>query len=316
MKRHVIKKALTLMPKTLMSKAIGAATHWEVSPSLHRTAATLFAKAMHIDVEEYALQPDECATFADYFARPLKEGARPIAEGDDAIISPVDAKVSCFGDILDRRMIQAKGRDYSVAALLDNPEMALKFTNGSYITLYLSPRDYHRIHAPMDGDIRSASVIPGELFPVNAPSVRTIPNLFCVNERLITYLATKAGIMAVVKVGATCVGSVKASYCNLKTRDSTRVTEKNFVPPIPIHKGEELGRFELGSTVILLFQKDRIRFDSHLVEGMTVQMGQSIAQAIVPEKVPDVPEDNGSNAPKDSSKLADPIDDSTESTEN
>lgn len=280
MNSHVVKKALTLMPKTLMSKAMGVATHLEVSPKIHRKAASLFAKAMHIDVDEYALAPDQCDTFAQFFARPLKEGARPVAEGDDVVVSPVDARVSCFGDIHARRMIQAKGRDYSVAALLDDPAMAMRFADGSYVTLYLSPRDYHRIHAPLEGDIQSAAVIPGELFPVNGPSVRSIPNLFCVNERLISYLSTAAGLVAVVKVGATCVGSVKASYCDLMTRESREVREKDFHPPIHIGKGGELGTFEMGSTVILLFEKGRVRFDESLAEGQKVRMGQAIAQVV------------------------------------
>ena len=280
MKDSAIKKLLTLMPKSLMSRAVGAATHLEVSPTLHRRAAGLFAKAMHIDTDDYALRPEECTTFAEFFARPLKEGARLVAEGDDVVVSPVDAKVSSFGEIRARRLIQAKGRDYSIAALLDDPEMALRFVNGSYITLYLSPRDYHRIHAPLAGRITAAAVIPGELFPVNTPSVNAISNLFCVNERLITYLDTAAGMVAVVKVGATCVGSVRASYCDLMTRESKELREKDFTPPIPVEKGAELGRFEMGSTVILLFENGRIRFGTDIAEGRSVRMGQAIGQVL------------------------------------
>ena len=280
MKDSAIKKLLTLMPKSVMSKAVGAATHMEVSPALHRKAASLFARAMHIDTDDYALRPEDCTTFAEFFARPLKEGARPVAEGDEVVVSPVDAKISAFGDIRARRLIQAKGRDYSIAALLDDPEMALRFVNGSYITLYLSPRDYHRIHAPLAGCITAASVIPGELFPVNTPSVNAISNLFCVNERLITYLDTAAGLIAVVKVGATCVGSVRASYCDLMTRESRELREKDFTPPIPVEKGAELGRFEMGSTVILLFEKGRIRFGSDIAEGQSVRMGQAIGNVL------------------------------------
>lgn len=280
MKDSAIKKLLTLMPKSVMSQAVGAATHLEVSPAIHRRAASLFAKAMHIDIDDYALRPEDCTTFAEYFARPLKDGARPIADGSDVVISPVDAKVSSFGDIRARRLIQAKGRDYSIAALLDDPEMALRFVNGIYITLYLSPRDYHRIHAPLAGQITSAAVIPGELFPVNTPSVNAVSNLFCVNERLITYLDTSAGKVAVIKVGATCVGSVRASYCDLMTRESRELREKDFTPPIPVEKGAELGRFEMGSTVILLFEQGRVRFGDDIEEGIKVRMGQAIGQVL------------------------------------
>ena len=275
-----VKEALTLMPKSILSTAMGHATHLNAPSALHQAAARAFARAMKIETDDYDLQPDECATFADYFARPLKEGARPVAEGDDVVVSPVDGRVSAFGELDGHRMIQAKGRDYSAAALLDDPEKAVKFVGGTYLTLYLSPRDYHRIHAPLAGEISSASVIPGELFPVNAPSVKAIPNLFCVNERLITYLSTAAGLVAVVKVGATCVGCVRASYADLKTREGDAVREETFEPAIEIQKGGELGRFEMGSTVILLFEKGRVALDGRLEEGMKVKMGEEIARVV------------------------------------
>ncbi|MDR0967196.1 MAG: archaetidylserine decarboxylase [Myxococcales bacterium] len=279
MKQAAILTALTLLPKSLLSKGVGKATRLPVSSKIHQKAARAFARILDIDTDEAALTPDECATFADFFTRPLKEGARPIAVGDDVVVSPVDARVSAFGIATGGRMIQAKGRDYSLAALLDDSTRAERFMGGTYLTLYLSPRDYHRIHAPLAGAIEACSVIPGELFPVNGPSVRSVPNLFCVNERLITYLSTAAGEVAVVKVGATCVGAIRASYCDLKTRESLANTrEQSFEPPLAVDKGAELGVFEMGSTVILVFEPGRVTLDAALTEGDKIRMGQAIGR--------------------------------------
>jgi phosphatidylserine decarboxylase len=176
-------------------------------------------------------------------------------------------------------MLQAKGRDYSVAALLDDPMEARAFEGGPYVTLYLSPRDYHRIHAPVSGGIEGYAYIPGKLFPVNPPSVRTVPNLFCVNERLVTYLRSPVGRVAVVKVGATCVGRIRAAYDDIATRRGGGPSSLRYPAPIEVEKGGELGVFETGSTVILLFEPGRVELGAGLVEGATVRMGEPIAQA-------------------------------------
>lgn len=281
MKNTAVQTALTLLPKSLLSRAVGQATHLPVAPAVHRQAARVFARLFDIDVDEAAIAPGECATFAEFFTRPLKPGARLVAEGDDVVVSPVDARVSAFGVAAGGRMIQAKGRDYSLCALLDDPTHARRFMGGSYLTLYLAPSDYHRIHAPLGGAIEACSVIPGDLFPVNGPSVRAIPNLFCVNERLITYLSTAAGELAVVKVGATCVGAVRATYCDLKTREEDgAMREQTFEPPLCVNKGDELGVFEMGSTVILLFEPGRVTLDPTIVEGAKVRMGQAIGRVV------------------------------------
>lgn len=285
MKDSAVLTALTLLPKSLLSRGVGKATRLPVSPKLHQSAARAFAQILDIDTSESALTPDECNTFAEFFTRPLKEGARPIAPGSAVVVSPVDARVSALGVTVGGRMIQAKGRDYSLCALLDDTNWARRFIGGSYITLYLSPSDYHRIHAPLAGKIDACSVIPGELFPVNGPSVRAIPNLFCVNERLITYLSTAAGEVAVVKVGATCVGAIRATYCDLKTREEgASMREQTFSPPLSIEKGAELGMFEMGSTVILLFEPNRMAFDPAIVEGSKVRMGQTIGRVLSAKK--------------------------------
>jgi phosphatidylserine decarboxylase len=194
------------------------------------------------------------------------------------VVSPVDARVASAGCSLEGRLVQAKGRDYTLAALLNDPVDGRRFEGGCYATLYLSPRDYHRIHSPLDGEIEGYSYIPGVLFPVNAPAVRSVPNLFCVNERLVTFLATRLGKIAVVKVGATCVGRIRAAYDDVVTNSGRKAERRRYDRPIPIAKGAELGVFEMGSTVILLFEKGAVDLSSSLVEGARVRVGEEIAR--------------------------------------
>ncbi len=269
---------LKLLPKAALSRAVGAATRAPVPAPLHQAAARAFAKSYGIDVNEAELPLTGYPTFGDFFTRKLKPGLRPIAEGDQVVVSPVDARVAAFGQSAEGRLVQAKGRDYTLAALLDDPIDGRAFEGGAYVTLYLAPRDYHRIHAPLDGEIQGYSYIPGVLFPVNAPSVRTVPNLFCVNERLVTFLATKLGRVAVIKVGATCVGKIRAAYDDVVTNSGRQAERRAYPISIPVKKGAELGVFEMGSTVILLFEKGKVTLSSALAEGHKVRMGEAIAQ--------------------------------------
>ncbi|HWJ03280.1 MAG TPA: archaetidylserine decarboxylase, partial [Verrucomicrobiae bacterium] len=180
--------------------------------------------------------------------------------------------------ITDGALIQAKGICYSVTELLgQDKEKADRFTNGSFVTIYLSPKDYHRIHTPLEGQVLSSTYVPGTLFPVNPFGVRAVKGLFARNERLITYLASKAGLIALVKVGATIVGSVKVNYGDETTNlPGGKLAMREYSPSPCLGKGEELGRFELGSTVILLFEPGRVQFNVR--EGERVLMGQQIGE--------------------------------------
>jgi phosphatidylserine decarboxylase len=269
---------LRVLPKAAMSRAVGSATRLPAPRFVHGAAERLFVHHYGVRMDEAEQPLGAYPSFSAFFTRRLKPGLRPIAEGEQVIVSPVDGCVAAFGRAEHGRMIQAKGRDYSLAALLDDPGEGQAFEGGAYVTLYLSPRDYHRIHAPLAGKIEAASYVPGKLFPVNAPSVRCIPNLFCVNERLITYLSTAAGRVAVVSVGATCVGRVRASYDDLATRRRGGPRKVHYEQPIPIEKGAELGVFEMGSTVILVFEPGRVGLAETLAEGATVHMGEAIAR--------------------------------------
>jgi phosphatidylserine decarboxylase len=239
-----------------------------------------FARRYGIDLSE---SPDleVYRTFGEFFARPLHPGLRPIYAGERVVVSPVDAVVSETGLATAGRLVQAKGIDYSAAALLGDEALAQRLEGGAYATLYLSPKDYHRIHFPLGGTITGWRYIPGMLWPVNPASVRTVPGLFSVNERLVTVVETPVGACAVVAVGATVVGRVKAFYDPSAPPTNARggvTRRRDYETPIPVEKGQELGAFEMGSTVIVLFEPARVRLDDRIVAGARVRVGERIGE--------------------------------------
>lgn len=269
-----------LLPQHTVSRFVGGATRLPAPASVHQAAIRAFVRQYQVDVEEAELPLAAYRTFGSFFTRRLKAGARPIAPGDDVPVSPVDGAVSACGIGEAGRLYQAKGRDYALEALLADAAEARRFVGGAYATLYLSPRDYHRIHAPLPGSVLGYSYVPGKLWPVNRPSVRGVPDLFAVNERVVTYLATPLGHVAVVAVGATCVGRIRLAYEDDVITDAGRPASKRvYDVPRPIAKGEELGVFEMGSTVILLFEPGRVELDARLTEDAPVKLGEPIGRA-------------------------------------
>ena len=267
---------MRLLPKSALSSAVGMATRAKVPAPLHHTAIAAFVRKYRVAMDEAEHSLDAYPTFGEFFARRLKPGLRPIEGDPKAVISPVDGAVSQAGPIEAGQCLQAKGICFPVSKLLGDPAEAEAFDGGSFATLYLAPRDYHRIHAPLGGEIESYRYLPGQFWPVNPISVRSKDALFCLNERLITYLSTTAGRVAVVAVGATCVSRIRASYDEITTHRGESGRLHRYPAPLPILKGEELGLFEMGSTVILLFQRDRVKWSQALVEEAKVQMGQRI----------------------------------------
>ena len=267
---------MKLLPKASLSRLVGVATRLPAPPSVHQAAAQVFARAYRVDLGEAELPVTGYPTFGEFFARRLRPGAREVAAGESVVVSPVDGAVSECGLAEGGRLLQAKGMQYTLAALLADPERAEPFAGGAYATLYLAPRDYHRIHAPLAGRITGYSYVPGKFWPVNPSSVRTVPNLFAANERLVTFLDTALGQVAVVKVGATCVGRIRAAYDQVVTHAGERARSKRYASPIPIEKGAELGAFEMGSTVILCFERGSVALAPWLRPGATVRMGQAI----------------------------------------
>jgi phosphatidylserine decarboxylase len=267
---------MRLLPKAALSSLVGAATRLPAPAPVHRALMRAFAQRYRVDLAEAEQGLEGYRTFSEFFTRRLRPGLRPIDSAPEAVVSPVDGVVSQVGYSEAGECLQAKGIAYPVEKLLGDPEAARPFVGGAYVTIYLSPRDYHRIHAPLGGQIEGYRYIPGELWPVNPASVKLKEALFCVNERLITFLATPAGRCAVVKVGATCVARIRAAYHEVVTRTGAGPKAHRFPTPLPVEKGAELGVFEMGSTVILLFEPGKVRWDEPLVEGAAVRMGQRL----------------------------------------
>ena len=280
MNEQTFMKLMQLLPKSAVSTAVGMATRLPVPAPVHRAAIKAFAKRYNVDLAEAEHEVSRYPTFAEFFTRGLKPGLRPIDAGEKVVVSPVDGAVSQVGYSEQGNCLQAKGISYTVDQLLGDPEASRPFHGGAWTTIYLSPRDYHRIHSPLAGKIEGYSYIPGEFWPVNAASVKLKEALFCVNERLVTYLRdTPAGRCAVVKVGATCVSRIKASYDDVLTHTGKPGKEHQYPQAIPVEKGGELGRFEMGSTVILLFEPGRVVWDDWLVPDAVVRMGRRIGGA-------------------------------------
>lgn len=272
---------LRFLPKNSLSRLVGRITRLEGGEAAHQLAIRIFCEQYDVAVDEAELPISSYPTFGAFFTRRLKPGLRPIAPGDDVVVSPVDGAVSQVGFAEGGELIQAKGRTFDVAGLLGDAEEARPFEGGAYTTIYLSPRDYHRIHSPLGGKILGYRYIPGKLWPVNRPSVRGVPELFAVNERLVTYLDTPVGQVALVAVGATCVGRIRLCYDEKVTNVGKPAERRHYDEAIPIAKGDELAVFEMGSTVILLFEKGRVSWDDQVMQvEATLQMGQAIGRGV------------------------------------
>jgi phosphatidylserine decarboxylase len=270
--------ALRLLPKNALSRFAGALTRWRAPAPVRLAAMRAFARRYGIDLSE---SPDleVYRTFGEFFARPLRPGLRPIAPGETIVVSPVDGAVSEAGVATGGALVQAKGIAYAAAALLADDDLARCLAGGPYATIYLSPRDYHRIHFPLGGHVVGWRYVPGALWPVNPASVRTVPGLFTVNERLVTVLDTPLGRCAAVAVGATVVGRVRAFYDPTvphTNQPGGSPRRRDYETPLPVEKGQELGAFELGSTVIVLFEPGRVRLDARLVPGARLRVGEAI----------------------------------------
>jgi phosphatidylserine decarboxylase len=267
---------MNILPKKSLSRLVGNFARSTYSRFLIPT----FAKQYQINLDEAEKTIDKYSSLTDFFIRRLKPGSRAIADGDEVIVSPVDGKVSVFGTIENGTLIQAKGVYFTVNELLGGDEdRASRYNGGQFMTIYLSPQDYHRIHTPLAGEITGYAYVPGTLFPVNAFGVRAVKGLFARNERVITYLNTEAGEVAVIKVGAIIVGSVKVNYSDITTNvRGGQVVKESLKGKKGIQKGDEVGRFEFGSTVILLFERDKVSFRKDLSEGEAVKMGSPLGQ--------------------------------------
>ena len=271
---------LEVLPHHLLSRVMFAATRVEWPPFKDRLIRWV-ARHYRIDMNEAVeSQPDRYPCFNAFFTRALKSEARPIASAPEHIASPVDAEVSQCGVADDNRLFQAKGREFTLEELLGDEKLATAFRGGSFATLYLSPRDYHRIHMPLDGRLEQMIHIPGRLFSVNHATTRAVPRLFARNERIVNCFDTAAGPVAVILVGAIFVGSMDTIWAGPVAPATRRTTRWYYTdrdrPSVTLSKGDELGRFNMGSTVILLFARDRATWTGQLAPGRHVRFGEHI----------------------------------------
>jgi phosphatidylserine decarboxylase len=273
-----------ILPKRALSRLIYAVARSETR-WIRNTLLRIFLGVYRLNMAE-AVQPDPFAyrSFTDFFTRALRPGVRPIAAEPDAVVSPVDGTVSQCGAIEGDLLIQAKGHHYSLQDLLaGDAEAVAAYRGGSFACIYLAPYNYHRIHMPYGGTARDNVYVPGELFSVNAATARAVPRVFARNERLICDFTTPLGRMAVILVGALFVGSIETVHCgevNPPPRGRKAPTRIATGLGRQFAKGEELGRFNMGSTVILLFERNRIAWESTLVPESTVQLGRPIARSV------------------------------------
>jgi len=265
-----------VLPQHALSRLVLRATRVR-APWFKNWLIRGFLRLYTIDMAD-AVQPDpfRYASFNEFFTRALRSDARSVAKEPREIACPVDGVISEAGKIDGDTLLQAKGRNYTLKELLASRVWANDFQGGSFATIYLAPFNYHRVHMPLAGRLRETVYVPGRLFSVNAATASLVPRLFARNERVLTWFDTAFGEFALILVGALNVGSIATVWAGDITPAPRRVA--TTLPPqaVSLDKGEELGRFNMGSTVILLFQKDRARWDAELRAGATVRLGQSL----------------------------------------
>lgn len=272
-----------ILPKHLISRLVGflaAARLGFISHALMK----LFIRAYGINMAEAKYEnASDYASFNEFFTRPLKEGARPVVADEQTLAHPVDGAVSQAGPIAGDQLIQAKGHFYTVKALLGGDEnAAAEFQDGTFACIYLAPKDYHRIHMPIAGTLREMIYVPGELFSVNPLTAANVPGLFARNERVVTIFDTEVGPMALVLVGATIVASIETVWAGTVTPPTGSEVFRWQYPSegpnaVRLEKGAEMGRFKLGSTVVLTFAKDAIELLPTNFPGAVTRMGTAFA---------------------------------------
>lgn len=245
-----------------------------------------FIKTYNVNMDEATAEADSYPSFNAFFTRALKAGARPVADTAKFVLSPADGAISQLGRIESGRIFQAKGQDYTVRELLaGDSALAEKYDDGMFITVYLSPRDYHRVHMPVNGTLQYTTYVPGDLFSVNQTTVAGVPRLFARNERLVCVFDTELGQLASVMVGAMIVAGIATVWAGPETAHGKEIQTRHYPapavqPPPTLDAGAEMGRFMLGSTVILLFAAGQIEWLPELQAGSAVRMGQAIARKL------------------------------------
>lgn len=292
---RLLLRVVRVLPQAGLSSAAGKVADLRLPRSARRAVVGGFARTVGADLHEAELPLEEYETLNAFFSRRLQPGARTWPDGNHILTSPVDGVLGRCGTVRRGRLTQAKGMWYSAADLLCDEAAANSFEGGTFVTVYLSPRHYHRVHAPLDGTIHRAYHIPGALLPVNAPAVKHMPGLFARNERLVCHLEGSSGRIAMVAVGAYNVGRISATFdqewrpppSRRSTKQHNRRSRRNrrnraperrhYEPGIPVARGDELMVFHLGSTVVLLFDHEGAVLNPSLSAGAEIRLGEPLA---------------------------------------
>ena len=268
---------LRYVPKNHLSRTIGRLVHARLPRPLARLLVHRFARAYQIDVDAAGKPLHEYPSIGHFFTRDLREGLRPI---ESEFVSPVDGVLRNYGPVENGRLVQIKGKTYTVARFLGDESYAKRYESGAFFNLYLSPQDYHHVHSPVGGTIVRSVHIPGMLWPVNDWSLANIDELFSINERVVTYVQTETlGLVAVVMIGATNVGKISVVYDSFisNTTGTRQPASRDYAPPIPIAAGDRLGTFHMGSSVVMLFEPGRVDVTNVRLEaGKKVQYGAAV----------------------------------------
>jgi len=272
--------ALRLLPRNLISRAAGRLTAARLPRALVRAEILLFARAVGVDLAEVRDPLEAFGSLQEFFTRALREGARNVDPARDALVSPCDGAFGESGIVRDGQLFQLKGRPYGLRELLASSDDAAAFEGGAYATLYLSPRDYHRFHAPCAARVERVTYLPGTLWPVNRIGLEGVDALFAQNERICAFMRAAPGdsLLCLIAVGATLVGKVRVSFDSLETnRRGAKEERRSYPGGIALAKAEEWGRFEFGSTLVLLAEPGKVALDIR-PPGTPVRLGERIGR--------------------------------------
>ena len=277
LKKQIFIQAQRIVPQQQLSRVVGKVAESE-HPLVKNVVIQAFKAKYGIDLS-IAQQTDalKFKSFNDFFTRALKDGVREIDADPKSVVCPADGAISQIGLVKDGDVFQAKGQSFSVEKLIGDPQLAEPFKNGEFATVYLSPKDYHRVHMPFAGTLTETLYIPGELFSVNQTTAENIPSLFARNERMVCLFDTELGRMAVVLVGAMIVAGIE-TVATGKVKPTGRLELNHH--EMKLEKGAELGRFYLGSTAIILFEQDKMAWDAQFKANSAVVMGEALGQVI------------------------------------
>ncbi|MDN5510960.1 archaetidylserine decarboxylase [Acinetobacter sp.] len=277
LKKQLFIQAQRVVPQHQLSRVVGklaASEHPMIKNAVIQAFKAQYGIDMSIAEQSNALK---FKSFNEFFTRSLKQGVRQIDTDPHSIVSPADGAISQLGKIEDGDIFQAKGQSFSVEKLIADPQLAEPFKNGHFATVYLSPKDYHRVHMPFAGTLTETLYVPGELFSVNQTTAENIPGLFARNERMVCLFDTELGRMAVVLVGAMIVAGIETvATGKVKPTGHLELNQHNLF----LEKGAELGRFYLGSTAVILFEKDKMQWDAMFKANSVVVMGEALGHTV------------------------------------